>query len=236
MICQNCMLTTADDGLFCENCGASTATEQKAIAQPKQGSDTLTIDQTGTWRWVYEMSMWSNPTILITIWKVLAIAGMVPALLVGVLSLTDGNGFGEAIGAFFQIALIVLGVMTGLLLLAYPLVAILNGGKYCVLFEMDDAGVNHIQLQPQFKRARVLAMLTVLAGAVAGNPQVTGAGILAGTKQNSYTRFNKVKSIQFAPKRNVIYLSESLNKNQVYASSADYDAIKQFILDKVKLK
>lgn len=77
---------------------------------------------------------------------------------------------------------------------------------------------------------QVLAMITVVAGAAAGNPTATGAGLLAGSKQSSYTKFAKVKQVVVHPKRQVIYLNESMQHNQVYAASEDFDAVRDYIL------
>ena len=188
----------------------------------------------GILRWVYEMNMWKNPTLVITIWKVLLLAALAPAILVFFLNLGDGNGIGSAFLAFVKIMGIVFGVVTGLLLLAYPLVAVLNGGIYCVIFEMDDKSVKHIQMQKQFKKNQVLAMIVSLAGVMTGNIQTTAAGMLAGSKQSSLSSFEKVKSITVNEKRHVIYVNEKLSHNQVYADSADFAFVSNTIISRCK--
>src|SRR5690606_35295031 len=117
-----------------------------------------------------------------------------------------------------------------LMLLAYPLVTLIDGGQYCVLFEMDKNGVKHIQMHKQFKSIQVLSMITDLAGIAAGNVQTTAAGVLAGTKQSIYSTFDKVKTVKINPKRNVIFLSENLSHNQVYANPEDFTFITDFIV------
>lgn len=186
----------------------------------------------GILRWAYEMNMWKNPTLVITIWKVLLLAALAPALLIFFLNL--GDGFGSAILVFVKIMSIVAGIVTGLMLLAYPLVAILNGGKYCVIFEMDDKSVKHIQMQKQFKKNQVLSMLAVLAGVMTGNIQATAAGILAGSNQSLLSSFEKVRSISVNEKRHVIYVNEKLSHNQVYADSADFAFVTNAIINRCK--
>ncbi len=189
----------------------------------------------GVLRWVYEMSMWRNPTLIITIWKVILIGALAPALLVFFLSLGDGDGFLAALWIAVKIMGLVALIVTALLwLVAYPLVALLNGGRYCVVFEMDDTSVKHIQMQKQFKENQVLAMVTVLAGLVAGNVQTAGAGLLAGSKQSTVSQFTAVKSVVVHQKRHVIYVNENLSYNQVYASSADFDFVCDYILSRCK--
>jgi len=125
---------------------------------------------------------------------------------------------------------IVAGIMTVLLLIAYPIVMIINGGKYCVVFEMDTIGVNHIQLQKQFKKQQTFAMITVLAGIIAGNIQATGAGLLAGSKQSLYSKFSSVKTIIVHRKRHVIYVNGNLVHNQIYAEKKDFDTVLNHII------
>ena len=128
-------------------------------ARPAPG---ITPGRDGVMRWVHELSLWKNPTVLIATAKVLLLAASVPALLVGLLALVEGDGIGAALGSVAQVGGIVVGIVAVLLLIAYPLTAILQGGRYCVVFEMDERGVRHTQLRKQFERNQALAFVTVL--------------------------------------------------------------------------
>lgn len=234
MKCENCGNENMADNKICENCKAqlSRETHQQSQISNEKASQGILKGKDGVLRWVYEMNMWKNPTLVFTIWKVLLLAALVPAILMLILGI--GDGVGSAFFTFIKVYAMVAGIITGLMLLAYPLVAIINGGKYCVLFEMDDAGVKHIQIQKQFKRNQVLSMVTILAGIVAGNLQTTSAGLLAATKQSSYSQFNKVKSIIVHKKRGVIYLNENIASNQVYANPDDFAFVTAYILSRCK--
>ncbi len=196
----------------------------------QQVSPGVIKDSKGVFRWAYEMNMWKNPTLVITAWKVMFLAALFPALLMFILTLVDGDGLVAALDVFIRVLGLVFAIVTGLLLLAYPLVAFINGGKYCVVFEMDDYRVKHIQMQKQFKKSQVLSMIVVLAGALAKNPQTAGAGLLSGSKQSLLSNFDQVKTIVVREKRNVIYLNESLTRNQVYADTADFAFIRDYII------
>lgn len=237
MNCPECGRKSPENSRFCEHCGASLTEKlpmkEVIYQQPNQQvSPGVVMGGDGVMRWVYEMNMWKNPTLVITIWKVLLLAALAPALLVFFLNL--GDGFGSALLAFIKIIGIVVGIVTGLMLLAYPLVAILNGGLYCVMFEMDDKSVKHTQMQKQFKKSQLLSMVVILAGVVAGNIQATAAGILAGSKQSSISCFEKVKSITVNEKRHIIYVNENLTKNQVYADTVDFAFISNAIISRCK--
>ncbi len=237
MICTQCGQNLPEDSHICGNCGAPVASQipQKEGINPPSDllvSPGITMGSDGILRWVYEMNMWSNPTLLITIWKVLVIGALAPALLMFLLSLGDGLGF--AMLTFVKIMGIVVGVVSVVLLLAYSLIALMNGGKYCVIFEMDDNSIKHIQMQKQFKKSQLLSMVVVLAGLMNGNVQTTAAGLLSGSKQSVLSSFEKVESITINAKRHVIYVNEKLSRNQIYAEPADFGFVTTTIIRRCK--
>jgi ribosomal protein L40E len=218
MLCPQCGKENSESAEACRNCGAEPARQQS----------TLRVKADGTLHWVYELNFWKNPTILFTVWKVVLLAGLFPALLMFVLTL--GEGFGPAVLLFGKVYGLIAGIFTALLLLAYPILALIYGGKYCVVFEMNHKGLHHTQMQKQFKKAQVLGLLAVLGGAAAGNPAVSGAGILAGSKQSMTTQFSKVNTIVIREKRQAIHLNEGLARNQVYADGTDFEIVRDHIL------
>lgn len=255
MYCKYCGKEVVVDSKFCHHCGRqiedfgpkATGIQQwedpveevKGLPLDDQGGNapealvfgpSILKGQDGVFRWTYGMSMWKNPTILITVWKVFMIGAMFPVLLMTILTLFE-EGFVEGMLIFLKMLLLMGGIMTGLVLIAYPIVAILNGGSYQVVFELDPNGIRHLQLDKQFKKNQVMAWIAVLAGVASGKPQVAGAGLLAGTKQSSYSDFNKVQKIVAKPKRHVIYVNESLQHNQVYVAKADFDQVLAYITD-----
>ena len=183
----------------------------------------------GVYRWTYELNLYRNPTVLITVLKVLGLSMGLVWLFVVLVSMGDRgfwwDGFlSETKGfALVMLGLVVLGAIS------YYLYALIQGGRYCVLFEMDEHGVKHTQLARQFKRAQVVAALTTLAGAASGNPTIMGTGILAGSRASLYSTFASVKKITAVKARNVIYLDARLNHNQIYVEDADFDEVLAFI-------
>jgi hypothetical protein len=67
-----------------------------------------------------------------------------------------------------------------------------------------------------------------------GNLQTASAGILAATRQSSYSQFSNVKSITVNTKRKVIYLKENVSLNQVYAYPDDFAFVIAYILNRCK--
>jgi hypothetical protein len=229
MICAQCGRENTEPVDVCEHCGAPVGE-----ALPGGPAPGLVLSADGIIRWVYELNMWKNPTLALTIWKSVLLAAGVPALLMFFLSLSDGAGFEHAFLLFVQVYGGVAGVLTGLLLLAYPLVALVHGGKYCVVFEMNDTGVRHIQMRRQFKKSQVLAVIVTLAGAASGSLQTAGAGMLAGSHQSLHSRFEKVKSIVVNEKRQVLYVDEALSRNQVYAEPDAFAFVCDFVITRCK--
>ncbi len=260
MFCENCGKKRIADEAFCEECGKpfikTEGTLESSILNGTKDEDIITkqmdnkevmpssdmINESSTTthgnitikgselQWMYEFSFWKNPAILITVAKVLLISLFVPAIFMFVITL--GDDFFEAI----KIAIMILGygiiVMAILLAIAYPLLAFRYGGKYYVLFKMDDEGVNHIQLDKQYKKAQALGFLTALIGLSVGNLTTAGAGIMAATKQSLYTSFKKVKSIKSIKSRNTIYVNESMTRNQIYATIEDFDFVLEHIISR----
>lgn len=238
MYCKECGKDISDSSKDCEFCGASVVAEEPTntplvkTTKPRF-SKNIVLCEDGVYRWTYRLNMWKNPAILITAWKVFFLGGMFPVLLVTILELFE-QGFGDAVRVFVPMFFGMIGVVTALMLVAYPIVALMNGGVYQVVFELDDKGVRHIQLDKQFKKNQVMAMITVLAGVAAASPGVAGAGLLSGSKQSSYSDFKKVKKVIVKPKRHVIYVNESLEHNQVYVDKEDFEQVKAYIVQHCK--
>jgi hypothetical protein len=197
----------------------------------------ITQGQDGVLRWSFEFKLWKNPTIFITSAKVFLLAIQAPALLMFFLGLEDG--FLSAIKTYLIINLLLIGIFSVLLILAYALIALIHAGSYCVLFEMDESGIRHTQMQKHVKKNQVMSLIVVLSGVAARNPGVMGAGLLSASKTSSYSHFSRVKSVIVRKNRNVIYVNEVLEKNQIYASRDDFDFVADFIISrtpKAKIK
>lgn len=192
----------------------------------------------GAYRWFYELDMLKNPTILITVWKVLGIAFGTVALFILIMDLFQGviQSISDIFPAM-KVILILLPVFFVISIVSYLILAWTFGWKYIVLFEMTDEYVKHIPTPKQFEKAQALNWLTVMVGALAHQPTIMGAGMLAGAKSSSTSVFKDVEFIRVRRKRNTIHVDQLLDKNQVYAEDADFDFVEKFIKDRcVKAK
>ena len=189
--------------------------------------------QDGVYRWVYEMNLYTNPTILLLVLKIFFWICFGLWVFSTLLQACDSVDFLDAFVSntkFFGI--ITLGFLA-FCTFGYYVYALIVGGKYCVLFEMDADGVMHKQMQKGVKKARLIGAITSLAGAASGNLTTVGTGIIAAAKTQMYSSFAGVKSVEAYPKRHVIKVNAPMNYNQVYADAGDFDFVLQYILDHI---
>jgi len=186
----------------------------------------------GAYRWSYEFDMLRNPTILITVWKVLGIAFGAVYLFSLVVSLIDASirNWSDLWG-LSRIFLLLAAVFFVLGLVSYLILAAAFGWKYIVLFEMTDRYVKHIQTPRQLRKAKKLARITTVAGLLAKRPSTVGAGLLAGSKSASISEFSRVRTVRARRWRHTIHVNQLLDRNQVYAENADFDFVERFIKD-----
>ena len=182
----------------------------------------------GTYRWVYEFDMLKNPIILLTVLEIffLVLVGM---WVVFGLFRIGNDGFVGAFALQTRELLIPAAILFGLSIMAYIILACIYGWKYCVLFEMNETGIRHIQMEKQYKKAQALGWLTAMAGAAAGKPGMAGTGLLAATKNEQATEFSKVKRMRSFKAFHTIKLDSLLNHNQIYAEPEDFNFVLEYI-------
>ncbi|MBQ7499815.1 MAG: hypothetical protein IJT91_02870 [Clostridia bacterium] len=176
------------------------------------------------------MDLIKNPTVFLTVWKIFAVILIV---IFSIMTIHDAISFKDSLQRqllndlkFFAYFFIGMTVLVALGCLLYP---VIYGGRYCVIFEMDEKGVNHKQMPKQAKRAELVALLTVLAGIASGNVVTAGIG-LASARTEMYSDFSKVRKIISRPRRRLINLNSFPDHNQVYASKEDFDFVLRYIL------
>ena len=189
----------------------------------------VTLYPDGKYRWVYEVPMLKNPSILFDVYWVLGISfGLVwlfNVLLIG----CEGDLSLESLWDFSSVFLILMLVFAVIGYVAYVIVAWTYGWKYVVLFTLDEKEVVHQQMPQQMKKAKVLGALTALAGAAAGKPGVVGSGILASSRSTSTSVLANVKSIKARRRLNLIKVNQLLNKNRVFVPDEDFDFVYDFL-------
>ena len=186
----------------------------------------------GTYRWAYEFNMLKNPISLLTVLKIFLLVLVGIWIIFGLFRIGD-DGFAGAFVAQTKELLIPAAILFGLSIVGYIILACIYGWKYCVLFEMNETGIRHIQMEKQYKKAQALGWLTAMAGVAAGKPGVMGTGLLAATKNEQATEFSKVKRLRTFRAFHTIKLDSPLNHNQIYAEPEDYDFVLNYISKRI---
>ena len=243
MFCKNCGAQIDGNEKFCRACGAKNdgttrekPTDKKMINEGARVTENIYLCGDGKYRWVYEMPILKNPTIFILVWKIFFF------ILLGIFAVTlifdafEGNLDGEQFLNTLKFMGIFLAGMTVLVALGVLIYAAIMGGKYVVMFEMDNDGINHKQLPKQVKKAEMIGFITALAGLATGNITTVGVGLTSSARSEKYSEFERVRSVKAYPRRHLIKVNERFGKNQVYAESADYDFVLNYIRKRINIK
>jgi hypothetical protein len=183
----------------------------------------------GKYRWVYDVPMLKNPSILMEVYWVLGISfGIVWLFNVLLISCEDGLNL-RNLWSFTSGFLILMLVFLVIGYLAYFIVAWYYGWKYIVLFTLDEKEVVHQMMPRQIEKAKVLGALTALVGSVAGKPGVMGAGVLASSRSTSTSVLANVARLVPRRRLHLIKVNQLLNKNRVFVPDEDFDFVYNFL-------
>lgn len=203
--------------------------EEEESLPSEQPSGSILQKEQGKFFWVYEMPMLKSFFLLFEVWRALGAAFLTVAALMVIINLVSGNGAGS-LWEVLMLPLIPFAIIMVLSVPAYYIVTKANNGRYTVLFEMDDEGIDHIQIKTE--KARALDLLTVFVGKAAGNRTATAAGMLSASGGSLYSRFSSVRKIRAYPGKHLITLTGRLVRNQVYADDEDFDFVYDYIVSR----
>ena len=182
----------------------------------------MDIAPDGTICWTYEQNLWRNPAILYTVLKALLVTIAIVLVLIGGITAINGD---FDLGEMLTIGGVVTAVFLVLGLIGYAGFALLSGGKYAMLFLMDETQVVHTQMPKEAARGRRISEAAILIGALTGNLSVTGMGMAHYGRDTMVSTFAKVKSIEQDRSHDLIKVRAGLEFNQIYASPAQYDFV-----------
>ena len=194
-------------------------------------AERVTLCQDGKYRWVYDVNLFTNPTVFFDVEKVMLLSLVIMVAIVLLMGLITGNlewdlvksmGVGFAWGSLF---------ITGLTLVGYIVYALIVGGKYTVLFTLDEKELVHQEYGKTLEKAKLIGELTMLAGAAGGRVGTIGTGMLAASRTTMTTELKHVRRV--IPRRwmNTIKVNQLLSKNRVYVKKQDFDFVYQFLCE-----
>jgi hypothetical protein len=195
----------------------------------KVSSNRVTLYPDGKYRWVYEMNLLKNPSVLFDLWWVFGITILIIAVLFIVFAIFDGDFDWDSISGMFLTLGIVTAIIFVLSLLGYFVYAAISGWKYVVLFIMDENEVVHQQMPREVKKGQLIGDLTMLVGALAGRPGIVGTGLLAKSRSSMTSTLANVKRLVPCRWMNLIKVNQTFSKNRVYVTDEDFDFVYDFL-------
>ena len=189
----------------------------------------VTLFPDGNYRWVYEVKMLTNPTILFDVFKVLGISFGVVWLFMLLINGCEGNLTLGSIWEFSYGFLVLMAVFVVIGIVAYFIVAWVYDWKYVVLYTLNEKEVIHQQMPRQAKKAQVLGALTAMVGGLAGKSGVVGAGLLTASKTSSISKLADVAHLIPNRRRNLIKVNQLFNRNRIYVPDEDFDFVYDFL-------
>ena len=191
-------------------------------------NDRVTLCPDGKYRWCYEVNLYKNTQVLRDLF--LAI-GLSLGFLFLVMVFAEIY-HGASISNMVQMFLVFLGIVAFLSfisIISYYIWVIISGGRYCVLFTMDEQSITHQQMPSQVKKGQVIGAIAAMVGLASGHPTTGAAALLAATVSVFRTEFHNVKNIKYVRKRNLIKVNETLTKNRVFVPEEDYFFVLNYI-------
>lgn len=185
----------------------------------------------GKYHWRFEVNMYTNYSILIDVYKAMGVTVVITGFIVFLIVACAGGLSVDGLLGSLQTMLVVGGIFLVLCPLGYLLYALFMGGKYEMLFTMDEREVVHQQSAKATKKAQKIGMLTSLAGAAARRPGVVGAGMMSASRTTMTTTLTDVRRLIPCRRQHLIKVNERLSKNRVYVSDEDFDFVYQYLCE-----
>lgn len=185
----------------------------------------------GKYRWIHEVNMFKNPSILFDVWKVLGITMLIVIVIVGFILVISGDLDVDSMLGMGKAMLITAAIMAVLSIIGYLVYALIAGGKYIVLFTLDEKEVVHQQMPRSAKKGQIIGDLAILAGLATGRMGTIGTGMLAKSRTSMTTTLSDVKRLTPCPRMNMIKVNETLSKNRVYVCKEDFFLVYNFLCE-----
>lgn len=195
----------------------------------KDVGERVTLYPDGKYRWVCEVNMLKNPSILFDVWKALGISIGILVAFFALLIACDGDINMKVLSGLAETVGLLIAIFAVISILGYLLFAAMSGWKYVVLFIMDEKEVVHQQMPSQVKKAKVIGALTVLVGLFAGKPGVVGTGVLSQARMSMTSTLAHVSRLIPCRRMHLIKVNQRLSKNRIYVHDEDFDFVYDFL-------
>ena len=128
-----------------------------------------------------------------------------------------------------------LGLIIAVLFLSWLFLRVVYRGKYDAEFILDGEGVLYQTELRQSKKNRIVNSLAVVLGLLSGKPTGAGAGILAGSREKVFLRWDRLTRVKYKPNSYTILLRAGMAENiGVFCTRDNYHPVEQFVREKTK--
>lgn len=193
--------------------------------------DRVTLCKDGKYRWVYDVNLYTNPTVFFDVVKVMLMSAVIMIAIVLLIGLFSGGmSMGVLKGLAGGLGLSVV-IILGLSVVGYLLYAVITGGKYTVLFILDEKELVHKMYGKSLKKSQLIGNLAMMAGAASGRVGTIGSGMLAKSRTSMTTELKDVRQLKRRRWMNTIEVNQLLSKNRVYMKKEDFDFVYNFLCE-----
>jgi len=128
-----------------------------------------------------------------------------------------------------------LGLIGILLLFTWLFIMAMYGGKYEAEFVLDDKGALCRTQAKQAKKNRIINSLTLAMGLFFGKPAVSGAGMLAQSRQEFFLKWSRVKKVKYSPRQCTILLRGGWTESiALFCTEENYLLVEQVVMIQTK--
>lgn len=177
----------------------------------------------GKYRWAYNFNLYTNLMYLRRLWRVaLRVVVCVWLFVMTVLIASYGfvlNGVLSVSGSILFATAIALACIS----LVYYIWAAIGGGRYCILFELDDRGIYNIHLPRQYTQTQIQSYIEQFIAGDSDGSQITYAAELS--KKTICSDFRAISGINANEKRRIIKLYGPFAKNKIFTKGADFELV-----------
>jgi hypothetical protein len=129
-----------------------------------KGKDSTSVECVdGLYYWVHSTFLWKDPFTFLRMAKIVLVIGILPGLAILVFDLITGSPM-KGLVSFFQLTGICLAILALLFAIAYPFFILVKGGRFTVLYRMDESRFSRMEMPESARRGRWIMELGVLLG------------------------------------------------------------------------
>lgn len=179
--------------------------------------------------WEIDFPLITNSLVLSAWFKAMGAAYLVIMIILGTILLGTGEVADlPALAGIF--ALVMIGVaFAGLLIML-----VVFGNRFKARFTLTDKGIRYEGIDT---RARALARITVVTGAIGGSPRTAGAGLLAVSNERVDLAWSGAFEARYHPKQRTIAIrNQWRDLLHLYCTEENYEQVKQRVEQKLVSK